>query len=61
MRCIDYDETPKTRNENGDDELTEHLCDYCSMRTTNECDGKGNMNVPWEDSIAYWLLLLFTR
>ena len=52
MRCLDYNDPTKITDENAD----EYLCEYCSMRGT-ECDGKGNMEVTWEDSIARRVLL----
>ena len=56
MRCPDYDDPEKNTDETAD----EYLCDYCSMRGT-ECDGKGNMNVKWEDSIARQRLRYFMQ
>jgi len=53
MRCADYDDSTKIIDETAD----EYLCEYCGMRG-KECDGKGNMKVSWEDSIARKILLL---
>lgn len=57
MRCSDYDDPSKITDEKAD----EYLCEYCSMRASGECDGKGNMKVSWEDSNAHKILLRYTR
>lgn len=54
MRCSDYDDPEKIIDETAE----EYLCEYCSMRTFGECDGKGNMQVSWENSLARQVLLL---